>query len=240
MNITYTGSEPIRINKFLLHEGICSRRQADRYIEAGELLINSNKATLGDKLTSGDTVTISSVIEKDQDQRIYIAFNKPRGIVSHNPTPDQESVQKYLSKLNKEVYPLGRLDRDSHGLMVFSNDGTIVNKLLHPDFEHEKEYIVSVNKPLKPSFERRMSGGLDLGNFITKPCIVEVTDVSTFRIILTEGKKHQIRRMCDALGYAVTDLKRIRISNIKLGPLEQGSHRTIRGEELKTFLADLV
>jgi 23S rRNA pseudouridine2604 synthase len=229
---------PIRINRYLLLKGLASRRKADEYISAGKVKINGRKAVLGDKVGENDVVEVDQDIEKKAKNRLYIALNKPEGIVSHNPAPGQKSVEDIVS-VGRPVFPLGRLDRASWGLMILTDDGTIVDKLLNPKHEHEKEYVVEVDKNLKSNFKRLMEKGVRLENFTTKPAKVEVLSEKKFRIILTEGKKHQIRRMCDKLGYVTRDLKRIRIANIRLSKLKPGEWRKIEGKELEIFLKSI-
>ncbi|MFH1189019.1 MAG: pseudouridine synthase [bacterium] len=229
-SITY----PIRINRYLLLKGYCSRRKADGFIKQGQVKINGRVAVLGDKIQKGDVVVIGKLLQKDQKKRVYYAFYKPKGIVTHNPREDEKSIDD-IFKTKEPVFPFGRLDKDSHGLMLLSNDGRIVDRLLSPQYEHEKEYIVSVDKPLKERIAKRMSRGLWLENFQAKPCTVNILSPRTMRIILTEGKRHQIRRMCAAVGYQVCDLKRIRIMNIRLGTLKEGEAREITEKELEIF-----
>lgn len=229
---------PVRINRYLYVKGYCSRRKADEFIKQGQVKINGRPAVLGDKVEEGDAVTVGKLIEKAQKERLYYAFNKPAGIVTHDPQKGEKGIED-ITNLPKDVVPMGRLDKQSHGLVILSNDGRIVNRLLNPAFDHEKEYIVTVDKPLKERTLRIMERGMKLEDFTTKPCRTELLDDTTLRIVLTEGKKHQIRRMCAALGYQVRDLKRVRVMTIALGRLRPGELREIKGKELSAFLSSI-
>jgi len=221
---------PIRINRYLYLMGYCSRRQADKYIEKGMVQINGKKAVIGQKVQKNDAIELSKVIKKLPESYEYYAFNKPIGIVSHNPQKSERSIEHIFNK-KVDLFPLGRLDKASHGLMILTNDGTIVDKILNPKNAHEKEYSVKVDKELKPSFERKMAKGVKIEEYITKPAKVKVKGKRLFDITLTEGKKHQIRRMGAALGYQVIDLKRTRIMNIRLGSLPEGKGRPLTPKE---------
>lgn len=223
----------MRINKYLAQKGLCTRREADRYIEQGLVFINGTKAELGSKVEEGDTVETRL---PDRHYR-YLAYNKPKGIVTHSPTKDQKGIEDVAGLTG--VSPMGRLDKDSHGLIILTDDGRITEKLLGPEANREKEYSVQTKEPLRPGFKARMEKGVDIEGYRTKPAKVKVVSDTKFSIILTEGKKHQIRRMCAAWGYTVADLKRTRIMNIGLGNLQAGQYRTIKGAELKEFLKAL-
>jgi len=227
---------PVRINRYLALKQYCSRREADRLIERGIVLVNGKPAVLGMLIKEGDEVTLKSGFKKVEENRVYLAFNKPVGIVSHSPEGDQESISD-IFRYKTRVFPIGRLDRDSHGLIVLSNDGRITGRLLNPEFEHEKEYIVEVDKPIEDNFLKKMGAGVRIGDYVTKSSKIRTIGPKKFGIILTEGKKRQIRKMCLALGYNVVDLKRTRILNVELGNLKPGEHREIKGEELKIFLS---
>ncbi len=225
---------PIRINKYLAHKNICARREADEFISQKKVKINGRVAVLGDKVQEGDTVTVDA-----KKKLFYLAFNKPQGIVTHSPQEGEQEIKDIL-QFNEEVFPVGRLDKESSGLIILTNDGRLTDKLLNPDYDHEKEYIVKVNQKVDTSFIKRMGQGVKLDDgYITKKC--EVTKISNerFSIILTEGKKHQIRRMCGALGYGVTELERKRIMSITLGNLLPGDFRELKGKELLEFLKEL-
>lgn len=231
---------PVRINRYLYLKNYCSRRQADRFIEEGRVYINKRKAILGDKVGEQDRVTVDNVVEAAKHNYVYYAFSKPRGIVSHNPALGEKGIEDIFEPAKKlKLAPLGRLDKASYGLMLLSNDGRIVNKLLNPQFEHEKEYIVTVDKRIGESVLRRMAKGVVIEKEATKPAHTEKIGEAKFIIILTEGKKHQIRRMCAALGYQVKELKRVRIANIKLGSLKENQGRKLKGHELDVFLGGL-
>lgn len=210
---------PIRINRFLYLNKLCSRRQADRFIEQGLVKINGNIAVLGQKVNKDDKVEIAEEIETKRESFRYVKFYKPRGI----STEDAEEEYKALQGLHS----IGRLDKDSEGLLFMTNDTRVVDLMLNPKYEHEKEYRVRVDKELKPSFQNKMQKGVDIEGYITKPCEVEITGPKAFKIILTEGKKHQIRRMCAALGYQVQNLKRTRIMNIKIAQMTKGESKEL-------------
>ncbi len=227
---------PIRINRYLALKQYCSRREADRLIEQGQVTINGKLAVLGMLVKEGDEVSLKSGFKKVKEGRAYLAFNKPIGIVSHSPEGDQESISD-IFRYKTRVYPVGRLDKDSHGLIILTNDGRITGRLLEPEFEHEKEYVVLVDKPIQGNFLKKMTAGVRIGDYVTKPAKIKSLGSKKFRIILTEGKKRQIRKMCMALGYNVVDLERVRILSIELGSLKSGKHRELKGEELSVFLS---
>lgn len=229
---------PVRVNRYLYLAGYCSRRQADKYIEEGRVKINGTIAKIGQKVEKTDKVELDSKIKSLPRNYKYFLFNKPIGIVSHNPGPGEKSVED-IFKTREKLFPVGRLDKASHGLMLMTNDGRIVDKLLNPKYPHEKEYSVKVDKPLKPAVERKMSRGVNIEGYITKPAKVRITSDYQFRIILTEGKKHQIRRMCAALGYQVVDLLRVRIMNLKLRNLPEGKGIELSKNERDDLLKSL-
>ncbi len=232
---------PARINKYLAFKKYASRREADTFIRNGWVKINGKTAKLGDKVSEHDTVTVSpGAVKKRREALVYFAYNKPIGIVSVSPEGDQRSILD-VAGIQTWVFPLGRLDRSSRGLILLTNDGRVTDQLLNPDREHEKEYIVKVDKSLEKHFLRHLATGIDIHikEHMTKPAIVTQTKGDTFRITLVEGKKHQIRRMCSAFGYVVKDLQRVRVMNIKLGNLKEGTYRKIEGEELQEFLSAL-
>lgn len=227
---------PIRINRYLALKQYASRREADRLVEDGQIRINGKVAVNGDKVQKGDTVTVGAGAKALAKQRIYLAYCKPEGIVTHSPERGQKSIADILD-FEGRMFPIGRLDMDSRGLIILTNDGRITDKLLNPEGAHEKEYLVRVDKPVNPEFIASMARGVILDDgYKTKKCVVESTGAKQFRITLTEGKKRQIRRMCEALGYEVTDLLRIRIMNIRLRDLRAGEYRQLKGVELQTFL----
>ncbi|KKP80371.1 MAG: hypothetical protein A2271_04820 [Candidatus Moranbacteria bacterium RIFOXYA12_FULL_35_19] len=226
----------MRINKYLAKKNICSRREADELIKFGKVKINNKKAVLGDKVLENDEVSVSN---KNQKKLFYFAYNKPVGIITHSPQGNERSIEDII-KIPQKVYPIGRLDKDSWGLILLTNDGRITDKVLNPEKKHEKEYAVRVNKIMSESFQNKMARGVMLDDgYKTKPCQVQKINEAMFSIILTEGKKRQIRRMCTALGYAVVDLKRVRVMSIKIGSLKPGEFREIKGAELEHFLKEL-
>ena len=225
----------MRINKYLAHQGIASRREADALIEAGKVMLNGKKATVGQQVEDGDVVEVLD----SHRQKQYLAYYKPRGVITHSGAEGEIDI---AHKLKADygllgVNPVGRLDKDSEGLIILTNDGRITGPLLDPEAEREKEYVVTVDKPTNRWFVRHMCEGVDIEGYVTKPAILkQQKNPKRFSITLTEGKKHQIRRMCAALGYQVQDLKRIRIENIELGKLKPNQYRKITGPELDTFL----
>ena len=227
--------EEIRLNKYLSDAGVCSRREADRLIESGQVLVNGVPAVMGMKIDGTEEVVCRGVevSGKKKERKILLAVNKPRGIVC--TTSDKDRAENIVDFLHYPVriYPIGRLDKDSSGLILMTNDGEIVNKILRGSNYHEKEYMVRVNQPLTGEFLDRMRSGVEILDTVTRPCKVEKTGGYTFRITLTQGLNRQIRRMCDALGYRVVSLKRVRIMNIRLGDLASGAYREITGEEKK-------
>jgi len=226
---------PIRINKYLSEKKICSRREADGLIEDGKIVLNGRKAKLGEAVEENDIV---SVLGKTKEL-VYIAYNKPKGIVTHSPQSGEACIADIL-KIDTKVFPLGRLDKESRGLIILSNDGRITDRLLNPEFRHEKEYEVIVNRPIDDAFISNMRVGVKLdGGYVTQECSLEKRDDRSFVIIITEGKRRQIRRMCQALGYDVVDLNRTRIMNIKLNNIQPRHYRAIKGKELKNFISDL-
>ena len=226
---------PIRINKYLAEKGICSRREADRLIGEGKVELNGRKAVLGEIVREGDDIGISG----DTRELYYIAYNKPRGIVTNCPQKGEEEIKDIL-KLKFEYFPVGRLDKESRGLILLTNDGRITDRLLSPRKGHEKEYVVEIDRRLRDDDLRQLRQGITLdGGFRTKPCKIRTINERTFSIILTEGKNRQIRRMCKALGYDVIDLLRIRIVNITLKDMPEGHYKVLSGEILQELLEDL-
>ena len=226
----------MRINKYLAHKNICSRREADRLIGDGKILINGRKAELGDQVEEVDVVEVR---DGSLSERAYYAFNKPVGVVTHSPQEGEVGIEN-IATFSEKVFPVGRLDKDSHGLIVLTDDGRVTGKLLSPDQNHEKEYVVRLDRPIDARFVRKMSSGVVLDDgYKTKECEVRKISTNTFSITLTEGKNRQIRRMCGFFGYAVTDLKRVRVMNIKLEGLRPGQFRKIKGSEKDGFLSGL-
>ncbi|MBU3896152.1 pseudouridine synthase [Patescibacteria group bacterium] len=213
----------MRINKYLSQKGICTRKEADVLIKEGKVKINNVKAKLGDKVKETDNVLAS--FKKDLT---YFAFYKPKGIITHSPQRGEKEIKDIFPK---DVFPVGRLDKDSEGLIILTNDGRVTDRLLNPEFLHEKEYIVKTDRPIDL---KRMASGVKLDDgYITRRCMVKSLGRNIFSVVLTEGKKRQIRRMCGALGAGVKSLKRIRIMRIRLGSLRPGGYKEIKGELLK-------
>ena len=231
----------MRINKYLAFKKYASRREADHFIESRLVRINGHLAKLGDKVFEDDKVTVGALVTKRILNLVYFAYNKPRGIVTHSPEEEQEAITDIVNKLNigLRVFPVGRLDRSSRGLIILTNDGRITDRLLNPKYEHEKEYVVKVNKPLEKHFVKHLASGIDIEGYKTKSAKVKQVSETVFSLVLGEGKKHQIRRMCAAFGYGVIDLVRVRVMNINLKNLKEGQFRKIEGEELKEFLKKL-
>jgi pseudouridine synthase len=229
---------PIGINKYLAYKKICSRREADKLVLQKKVKINGRIAIPIDKVLENDNVIVEPP-DGGFKKLVYLAFNKPQGVITHSPQKGEPQIKDILN-FDKEVFPLGRLDKDSSGLIILTNDGRVTDKLLNPKYHHEKEYIVKTSKPIDNLFLKKMSGGLRLEDgYITKKCEVEKISKDRFSIVLTEGKKHQIRRMCALLGYEISDLERRRIMNIKLNSLMPGDFREIKGKELSDFLKSL-
>ena len=222
-----------RINKYLSEVGFCSRRAADILIEEGKVTINGEITEIGSKVEEGDQVEVEGqkIINPTKQKNIYLAFNKPTGIVC--TTDRRVEPNNIIDFINypKRIFPIGRLDKPSEGLIFLTNDGDIVNKILRSKNNHEKEYIVSVNRPINKEFIQSMSNGVEILDTITKNCFVKQLGQKKFKIILTQGLNRQIRRMCESLGYRVKSLKRVRIMNIKLD-VPTGKYREFTKEEL--------
>ena len=226
---------PMRINQYLARQGYSTRRGADELVSKGKVFINGRQAVLGDKVNEKDAVEVRKTFAKTYK---YFAYNKPKGVATHASNADEEDIEDNVGR-ELGVFPVGRLDKDSYGLIILTNDGRITDRLLNPEKAHEKEYAVKTREKLRDSFEKHMEAGVDIGGYVTKPAKVKVTSDFAFSITLTEGKKHQIRRMVDTLHNQTADLKRVRIMNIELGSLKANQYRPIEGEELKTFLKNL-
>ena len=225
--------EKMRLNKYLSAQGICSRREADRYIEAGKVTINGQVAGMGEKVDGTEEICLDGkLVSGVREEKIVLAMNKPSGIVCSSK--EKDNIIDYL-KYPKRVYPVGRLDKDSTGLILLTNDGELMNEILKARNYHEKEYEVRVRERITADFIRRMSEGVWLSELgvKTRPCKVRKVDAYTFRIILTQGLNRQIRRMCAYFNFHVVTLKRIRIMNICLGDLKEGEWREVKGRELK-------
>ncbi|MFI2743168.1 23S rRNA pseudouridine(2604) synthase RluF [Zhouia sp. PK063] len=226
-------SEEIRINKYLSEAGFCSRRKADALIEEGRVTINGVVPEMGTKITAGDEVRVDGkLVDKAQNEMIYIAFNKPVGIVCTTDTRvEKDNIIDFINH-SERIFPIGRLDKPSEGLILLTNDGDIVNKILRAKNNHEKEYVVTVNKPITHHFIQRMSNGIPILDTVTRKCKVEKINTYTFKIVLTQGLNRQIRRMCEYLNYDVVTLKRVRIMNISLD-MPVGRWRNLTAKELK-------
>ncbi|MCF6351226.1 MAG: 23S rRNA pseudouridine(2604) synthase RluF [Flavobacteriaceae bacterium] len=222
-----------RINKYLSEAGYCSRRAADKLINAGRVTINGKVPEMGTKINSNDEVRVDGkIIIKTQEKFIYLAFNKPVGIVCTTDTHvEKNNIIDYIN-YPKRIFPIGRLDKASEGLIFLTNDGDIVNKILRARNNHEKEYIVTVNRPITPTFIKKMSNGIPVLSTVTRKCKVEQLHKNQFKIILTQGLNRQIRRMCEFLDYRVTKLKRVRIMHIFLD-VPIGKWRDLTANELK-------
>ena len=224
--------EGIRINKYLSEAGVCSRREADRQIDQGNVIIDGKKAVMGDRVLPGQTVVFCGKTVQKEEERIILLVNKPVGIVCTAEKREKNNIIDFL-QYPKRIYPVGRLDKDSGGLLLMTNQGDLVNKIMRAGNRHEKEYLVTVDKPVTSEFLRGMASGVPLAELhtTTRRCLVEKTGTKSFRIILTQGLNRQIRRMCDYFGYRVVELERIRIMNLKLGDLKPGTYRSITPEE---------
>ncbi len=231
----------IRINKYIAMSGICSRRKADLLIEEGKVTINGEVAVMGSRVFPHDAVMVEGKKIEPVSEKIYLAFHKPAGITCTADRSDPTNVIDYLH-YDKQITYCGRLDKDSEGLLIMTNDGDIINKMMKASNFHEKEYIVKVNKKVTKGFLRQMSEGVYLEELdvTTRPCETEaLDDPMTFRIVLTQGLNRQIRRMCEALGFRVSALKRVRIMNILLGNLKAGEYRKLTDQELKKLKSQL-
>ncbi len=229
----------IRLNKYLADQGLSSRREADTLIAAKKVTKNGKIAKVGDRVLPTDVIEL---IGSTKAKR-YIAYYKGRGVITHSPAEGEVDIATRLRQDYgiTDLAPVGRLDKDSEGLIIMSNDGRITGPLLDPEADHEKEYTVTVDKNVTPTFCKLMELGVDIEGYRTKAAraIPSAKSAKRFNLIITEGKKHQIRRMCAALGYQIESLKRIRVMNIELGALKPNQYRKISGDELNTFLADL-
>lgn len=225
--------EGIRINKYLSESGVCSRREADRQVEAGNVSIDGRPAVMGDKVLPGQQVVFCGKRVQQEEEPILLLVNKPVGIVCTAEKREKNNIVDYLH-YPKRIYPVGRLDKESGGLLLMTNQGDLVNKIMRAGNYHEKEYIVTVNRPVTEEFLRGMAGGVPLKELktMTRPCPVEKLGTKTFRIVLTQGLNRQIRRMCEYFGYRVVSLTRVRIMNLTLGDLAPGTYRKITEREM--------
>ncbi|CAI8351765.1 MAG: 23S rRNA pseudouridine(2604) synthase [Polaribacter sejongensis] len=228
--------QSINLNKYISSSGVCSRREAEKYIKEGRITINGKSTQLGNRVGKNDVVKFDGRLVKPKDVILYIALNKPVGIVS---TTDEREPNNIIKHVNypERLFPIGRLDKPSEGLIFLTNDGDIVNKILRAGNNHEKEYFVSVDKPITDEFIEKMRNGIPILGTVTKKCLVEKISAKVFKIVLTQGLNRQIRRMCEYLEYEVTKLKRTRIMNVDLGYLQAGDWRELTEEEMKEINA---
>lgn len=222
----------IRLNKAISQTGYCSRREADKLIESGEVSVNGKRAEQGQKVSASDCIKIGETQIGTKGKRVYMAFHKPVGVTSTTDLKDKDNMISYIN-YEERIFHIGRLDKDSEGLIFLTNDGDIVNKILRAENGHEKEYIVTVNQSISQEFLDGMRKGVPVLGVVTDPCYVEKINVKTFKIILTQGLNRQIRRMCSHFGYKVIRLKRVRIMNISLGNLPYGEWRYFTKKELR-------
>ena len=225
----------MRLNKYLSEVGVCSRREADRLVEAGRVTVDGILAVMGQKVTGEECIEIDRKSIKKEEEKLLLAFNKPRGVVCTTSKKDKNNIVDFIN-YGKRIYPIGRLDKDSEGLILLTNQGELVDKILRGSNFHEKEYIVTVNKKITPEFLRAMSSGVLILDTITRPCEIEQIGPKTFRIILTQGLNRQIRRMCEYFDYRVLELTRVRVMNIRLGRLKSGTYRKVAGKELEELM----
>ncbi len=232
-------SQPgVRLNKYMAQSGYCSRREADRLIEEGRVRIDGRVGALGDRVLPGMAVTVDGKALSGEGEKVYILLNKPRGIVCTADPREPMNVVDYLG-LPTRVFPVGRLDKDSEGLLLLTSDGEIVNRMLRAAGGHEKEYEVTIDRPVTADFARKMMAGVPILDTVTLPCRVRKTGERSFNIILVQGLNRQIRRMCEALGANVTHLRRVRIMNLRLGRLQPGQWRELTEGELEELMGAL-
>lgn len=230
-----SADEQIRLNKFLSDAGYCSRREADRLVEQGVVKANGKTAVMGQKVTINDSIMVKGKNISREEEQILIALNKPVGIECTTDLNNPDNIVDFIN-FDKRIYPIGRLDKNSQGLILLTNDGSIVNNILKGSNYHEKEYVVTVDKPVTDDFIKKMSTGVRILDQVTRPCKVAKVKKHVFNIVLTQGLNRQIRRMCGELGYNVQKLKRIRIMNIELGNLPVGQYRKVTDSELKELM----
>ena len=231
-------SEPVRLNKYLSEAGVCSRREADRLIETGRVTVDGQRAQTGMRIVPGQVVKVGNKVVSKQDEMIVLAVNKPRGIVCTEERRERDSIVRFLNYPVRVTY-IGRLDKDSHGLLLMTNNGDIINKMMRAANKHEKEYKVTVDKEITEDFLKKMASGVPILDTVTRPCTVKKIGKYTFSIILTQGLNRQIRRMCEALGYEVKDLLRVRVMNITLDGLKDGQYRKLTDQELNELYDQL-
>ena len=221
----------IRLNKYLSDSGVCSRREADRLIESGKVTVDGQRAEVGMKISDTQIVRVGKKEIRLKDEMVLLAVNKPVGIVCTEEKREKNNIINFLKYPTRVTY-IGRLDKDSEGLLLMTNNGDIINKMMRSGNQHEKEYKVTVNKPITPEFIEKMANGVPILDTVTRKCKVEMLGKYKFRIILTQGLNRQIRRMCDYFGYKVTRLERVRVMNIELGNLKPGEYRKVTDAEI--------
>ena len=224
--------DSISINKFVSSKGLCSRREADKWIDAGRVTINGQRAKKGNRVVSGDEVVVDGEVLQNNPEPVYLALHKPIGITCTTDKKDKDNIIDFLA-YPQRVFPVGRLDKASSGLILITNDGDIVNKILRVEHNHEKEYIVKVNKAITEKFLKKMANGVPILDTLTNKCQIEQLSNDTFNIVLTQGLNRQIRRMCEYFDYEVLALKRIRIMHILLGKMKVGQLRELNKSELR-------
>lgn len=227
--------EPIRLNKYLSEMGVCSRRQADALVEAGRVFVDGERAVMGMKVSGREKIEVDHKPIRKKENRVLIAFHKPAGVVCTTSKIDKDNIIDYIN-YSQRIYPVGRLDKASEGLILLTNQGELSDKILRGSNYHEKEYIVTVNKKITPEFLKNMSKGVPILDTVTRPCTIERTDDRTFRIVLTQGLNRQIRRMCEYFQYRVVKLVRVRVMNIRLGRLKVGTYRNVTEAEYNELL----
>ena len=234
--------EGIRINKYLSEAGICSRREADRFVQQGRVLLEGRMAAPGDRVLEGQCVTVAGRSVKKEEEEIFLAFYKPKGIVCTTAdTEHGERIQNVVEYIQypKRIYPVGRLDKDSEGLLLMTNQGEAMEKILRSRYGHEKEYFVRVDHRVEEAFLRGMGKGVPVLDTVTKPCRVWKEDETSFHIVLTQGLNRQIRRMCEYFGYRVVYLRRDRVMNITLDGLKKGRYRKLTTEEIRKLKSEI-
>ena len=225
----------VRINKYLAETGACSRREADQWIEDARVTVNGRRAVLGTQVQDGDDVRVDGTPLRRRPTRVYLALNKPVGIECTTDRDVPGNIVDFVG-YPERIFPVGRLDKDSEGLILLTNDGDIVNTILRAENEHEKEYVVAVDRPLTEAFLAGMAAGVPILGTVTNPCRVTKVGKNTFRIVLTQGMNRQIRRMCEHFGYTVRRLQRVRIMHVQLGSLPVGKWRTLTPAELRGLI----
>ncbi len=227
--------EPMRINRYLSHFGVCSRREADRLIDSGRVVINDRKAVLGDTVADKDEVFVDGVIVSVNRKEVILAYNKPKGVICTTSEKEHPNLLDVID-YRERVFPIGRLDKDSTGLILLTNDGKLADELMRGRNDHEKEYIVTTDKPITKDVIKAMEQGVPILETMTKPCRIFDQEGKTFHIVLTQGLNRQIRRMCEYFGYKVTSLKRIRFVSIRLGDQPEGEFRELSPEEIESIM----